>query len=181
MTGRDSWSCRRAHCRWGRAVREDRNQQRCESEPCSRTYAQWQIAERHQCASLMVPATSLQAGENTRQDASFPPYFRVWRNRPIGRSALDHMRYLFRDFVGLGMGGIKQTHSRRQLCFGHRRMPRFCGAKPSIGSTRGTGSPRSVPSSRRRWMLVEVVLVIHRGVCGVVELRREDGSWFCRT
>jgi hypothetical protein len=29
-------------------------------------------------------------------------------------------------------------------------------------------------------MLVEVVLVIHRGVCGFVGLRKENGSWFCR-
>ena len=31
--------------------------------------------------------------------------------------------------------------------------------------------------SRRRRMLVEVVLVIRRGVCGFVGLPREDGSW----
>ena len=77
----------------------------------------------------MVFAVALQARENARENASFPPYLRIWRDRPIGRSALDHIRYLFYDFVGFGMGGIKQTNRRRQLSFGHRGMPGFGGAK----------------------------------------------------
>lgn len=77
----------------------------------------------------MVFAISLQVRENTREDASFPPYLGVRRDCPIARSALDHIRYLFCDFVGSGMGRIKQTNSRRQLSFGYRGMPGFCSAK----------------------------------------------------
>ena len=38
---------RKAHCRRDRVVQEDRNQQCCESELCTRAYGQLQIAERH--------------------------------------------------------------------------------------------------------------------------------------
>jgi hypothetical protein len=85
----------------------------------------------------MFPAISLQKPWNARRNPGFSPDLGVWRNRPLGRSALYHIRYLFSDVMSLRTGRIQQTKSRRQFCFvtgecqasAARSIGSFCGKR----------------------------------------------------
>ena len=82
--------------------------------------------------ALLLPAVSLEPSQKPGEDAGFAPCIPIGDEDAIRRPQLDGRADLGDDGCCIRMFRIEQTGERRQLGFGHRRVPETPGAQSNL-------------------------------------------------